>query len=117
MLLVNLGTPDTPEAAEAFLDAQCGRPLRESCHLAQGPLMALCLSTILAGCPDKQPTAPTDGGVAEAAPADIHPRARPGSEAPLGWTLAERSQTVLRAELGSAENRAQLDVVRRWYGD
>jgi hypothetical protein len=30
-----------PEAAEAFLDAQCGRPLRESCHLAQGPLMAL----------------------------------------------------------------------------
>ena len=30
-----------PEAAKAFLDAQCGRPLRESCHLAQGPLMSL----------------------------------------------------------------------------
>ena len=30
-----------PEAAEAFLDAQCGRPLSESCHLAQGPLMSL----------------------------------------------------------------------------
>lgn len=28
-------------AAKAFSDAQCGRPLRESCHLAQGPLMAL----------------------------------------------------------------------------
>ncbi|MFD3445095.1 hypothetical protein ACFDTO_10905 [Microbacteriaceae bacterium 4G12] len=55
--------------------------------------------------------------VTDAAPADIHPRARPGSEAPLGWTLAERSQLVLRAELGSAENRAQLDLVRRWYGD
>ncbi|WP_159085092.1 hypothetical protein [Planctomonas deserti] len=55
--------------------------------------------------------------VADAAPADIHPRARPGSEAPLGWTLAERSQLVLRAELGSAENREQLDVVRRWYAD
>ena len=30
-----------PETAKAFLDARCGRPLRESCHLAQGPLMAL----------------------------------------------------------------------------
>jgi len=28
--------------------------------------MALCLSTLLAGCPDKQPAAPTDGGAAEA---------------------------------------------------
>ncbi len=27
-----------PGAAKAFLDAQCGWPLRESCHLAQGPL-------------------------------------------------------------------------------
>jgi hypothetical protein len=58
-----------------------------------------------------------DGGadVDAASPADIHPRARPGSEAPLGWTLAKRSQLVLRAELGSAENRDQLDVVRGWY--
>jgi hypothetical protein len=59
---------------------------------------------------------PEGAGVDAAAPADIHPRARPGSEAPLGWTLAGRSQSVLRAELGSAENRNQLDVVRGWYG-
>ena len=63
------------------------------------------------------PGASAEDGAEEAAPADLHPRARPGSEAPLGWTLAERSQLVLRAELGSAENRAQLDVVRGWYGD
>jgi hypothetical protein len=61
------------------------------------------------------PGAPSTGEVEELAPADIHPRARPGSEAPLGWTLAARSQSVLRAELGSAQNREQLDVVRRWY--
>ena len=37
-------TATDPEAAKAFPDAQCGRPLCESCHLAQGPLVALCLS-------------------------------------------------------------------------
>jgi hypothetical protein len=70
---------------------------------------------------DACPAARGIGGAGEgadaAAPADIHPRARPGSEAPLGWTLAERSKDVLRAELGSAQNRRQLAVVRGWFDE
>ena len=38
--------------------------------------MAVCLSTLLAGCPEKQPAAPTDGGGAEA-PQDAGPAAPP----------------------------------------
>jgi len=71
---------------------------------------------VRAACPGAGADPGGGAGPDEAAPADIHPRARPGSEAPLGWTLARRSQSVLRAELGSEQNREQLAVVRGWYG-
>lgn len=52
----------------------------------------------------------------EPAVAHVFPLARPGSQAPLGWTLGERSQTVLQEELAGAENLAQLRTIREWYG-
>ena len=39
-MIITMTATDS-EAAKAFPNAQCGRPLRESCHLAQGPLMSL----------------------------------------------------------------------------
>jgi hypothetical protein len=87
--------------------------------------MALCLSTLLAGCPDKQPTASTDGGVAEA-PQDAGTAAPPpaafivryqlndgGMEAiPLAVderpTIESTSVLELRSTLGLRNYRIRL---------
>ncbi|PPK97912.1 hypothetical protein CLV92_10262 [Kineococcus xinjiangensis] len=48
--------------------------------------------------------------------AHLFPRARPGSQAPLGWTLAEPSRLALRTALCGERNLRQLAVVDGWFG-
>jgi len=100
-------------------------------RLLRRSLVALCLSTLLAGCPDKQPTAPTDGGVAEA-PQDAGPAVPPpaaftvryqlndgGMEAmPLAVderpTIEPTSTLELRSSIGLRNYRIRLfDEVER----
>jgi hypothetical protein len=43
----------------------------------------------------------------------LSPRAHPGPQAPLGWTLSENSFTDMRHELAAEYNQPGLDVLRR----
>jgi hypothetical protein len=44
----------------------------------------------------------------------LYPRARPGIEAPLGWSLSKAARDDMKDQLASAENRAVLCGVDRW---
>lgn len=67
--------------------------------------MALCLSTLLTGCPDKQPAALTDGGVAEA-PTDSGPATPP----PAAFTVRyQRSDGAMEAIPLAVEERPTID--------
>lgn len=44
----------------------------------------------------------------------INPSVSPGTQAPLGWTLSSSSVASMRSQLGSAQNQAQVRVVRCW---
>jgi hypothetical protein len=46
---------------------------------------------------------------------DFYPVAQPGVEAPLGWTLSERSQTSLGHQLENKYNRCSVEIVARWF--
>ncbi|WP_224248304.1 hypothetical protein [Hyalangium gracile] len=99
-------------------------------HLRRG-LLAISASILLAGCPDKQPVAPTDGGVAEA-PEDAGPPAPPpasfvvryqlgdGGMEPMALAVEERptiestSLIELRSSIGLRNYRIRLfDEVER----
>jgi len=47
--------------------------------------------------------------------AHIYPRAHPGIQAPLGWTLSDASRRDLRHELTREENKTELAKVDAWY--
>jgi hypothetical protein len=100
-------------------------------RLLRRTLMALCLSTLVAGCPDKQPAALPDGGVTEA-PQDAGPAEPPpaaftiryqlndgGMEAiPLAVderpTIESTSVIELRSSIGLRNYRIRLfDEVER----
>jgi hypothetical protein len=53
----------------------------------------------------------TDAGVRVAY---LFPRAHPGTEAPLGWTLSESSRHDLRSQLANAGVIAEVAKVRSW---
>jgi hypothetical protein len=46
---------------------------------------------------------------------DFFPVARPGIEAPLGWTLSKYSQESLEQQLGNPDNLCSAAVVRAWF--
>jgi len=46
---------------------------------------------------------------------DFYPVAQPGVEAPLGWTLSERSQRSLGHQLENKYNRCSVEIVGRWF--
>ena len=46
---------------------------------------------------------------------DFFPVARPGIEAPLGWTLSKYSQQSLEQQLGNPDNLCSAAVVRAWF--
>lgn len=69
--------------------------------------MALCLSTLLTGCPDKQPTSLTDGGVAEAPPQD----SGPATPAPAAFTVRyQRADGAMEAIPLAVEERPTIDA-------
>ena len=47
--------------------------------------------------------------------AHIYPRAHPGIQAPLGWTLSDASRRDLRRELTHGANQDELAKVDAWY--
>ncbi len=49
--------------------------------------------------------------------AHVYPRAHPGAQAPLGWTLSDAAADDLRDQLRSRENGLELAKVRSWFGD
>ena len=46
---------------------------------------------------------------------DFYPVARPGIEAPLGWTLSKYSQESLEQQLGNAHNLCSAAIVAAWF--
>jgi hypothetical protein len=46
---------------------------------------------------------------------DFYPVAQPGVEAPLGWTLSERSKRSLGHQLENKYNRCSMEIVARWF--
>ncbi|WP_418005206.1 hypothetical protein ACNO8X_10375 [Mycobacterium sp. PDNC021] len=46
---------------------------------------------------------------------DFYPVAQPGVEAPLGWTLSERSKKSLGHQLGNKYNRCSAAIVAQWF--
>jgi hypothetical protein len=46
---------------------------------------------------------------------DFYPVARPGVEAPLGWTLSKFSQESLEQQLGNADNLCSAAIVTAWF--
>ncbi|HKP39582.1 MAG TPA: hypothetical protein VJV41_01050 [Mycobacterium sp.] len=46
---------------------------------------------------------------------DFYPVARPGVEAPLGWTLSKYSQQSLEQQLGNADNLCSAAIVAAWF--
>lgn len=46
---------------------------------------------------------------------DFYPVAQPGVEAPLGWTLSERSKKSLGHQLENKYNRCSMEIVARWF--
>jgi hypothetical protein len=46
---------------------------------------------------------------------DFYPVARPGVEAPLGWTLSKYSQESLEQQLGNADNLCSAAIVAAWF--
>jgi hypothetical protein len=46
---------------------------------------------------------------------DFYPVAKPGIEAPLGWTLSYYSQTSLENQLGSLGNQCSAQIVAEWF--
>ena len=47
--------------------------------------------------------------------AHVYPRAHPGTQAPLGWTLSRTSRADLAKQVASAANRAELERVADWF--
>jgi len=46
---------------------------------------------------------------------DFYPVARPGVEAPLGWTLSKYSQDSLEQQLGNSDNLCSTAIVNAWF--
>jgi hypothetical protein len=62
----------------------------------------------------------TCAGVPAPAPASrvahLVPTARPGTQAPLGWSLSQFARDDLADQLDSPANRCEIQLVRSWFG-
>lgn len=60
--------------------------------------------------PDHNPPQPVAARIAR-----IVPTARPGPQAPLGWSLSSYARDDLKAQLRSPANLCQIALVRSWF--
>jgi hypothetical protein len=67
------------------------------------------------GCGTKRADTPDPKAWAMPNVVDFYPVARPGVEAPLGWTLSKYSQESLEQQLGNADNLCSAAIVAAWF--
>jgi hypothetical protein len=67
------------------------------------------------GCGTKRTGTPDPKAWAMPNVVDFYPVARPGIEAPLGWTLSKYSQESLEQQLGNADNLCSAAIVAAWF--
>jgi hypothetical protein len=67
------------------------------------------------GCGAKRTDTPDPKAWAMPNVVDFYPVARPGVEAPLGWTLSKYSQESLEQQLGNADNLCSAAIVTAWF--
>jgi hypothetical protein len=106
--------PARPGELSAPLDATGAVRNAQSPAARQAAALAFQKSFPPGGCggDDNRPGA--DGWIAPNV-VDFFPVARPGIEAPLGWTLSKYSQESLEQQLGNPDNLCSAAVVRAWF--
>lgn len=67
------------------------------------------------GCGAKRTDTPDRKAWAMPNVVDFYPVARPGVEAPLGWTLSKYSQESLEQQLGNSDNLCSAAIVAAWF--